>query len=484
MQPVAKTIEDRYEVLAEIGKGGMATVTKARQLSLGRIVAIKEIKPAYANNPELVERFKREARIAAALVHENIVQVYNFGATRPGELFIVMEFVDGQDLRTLLKNSGALPPRLAAIAVRNVARGLAYAHARGLVHRDVKPANIMITTLGEVKLMDFGIVRERDSELTRTGAFLGTPNYMAPEQFLGEEITPATDIFSLGVVLYEILTGAKPFKADNEGTLAKKVRTQKEAKVRSLNSEVPRRLAAVVHQCLAKDPHRRPEGGYELVRQLDRVIGPGNREDQRQELSAWLLDTVRAMEIKHQYGGISIKGAAAPAIPDEDLDPISPQSDEPRPSPSLGIRPVPRKPLQDELEFKEDSIDLDEVQLPPPARKSREPLEARPAPSDIGARVPPPAPPRKTSARRLAPAPAPEPDPGPDDSDSVVRPGEFIIKWLWRMILLAIAVLAGLIVFLLYVPADNDSGFKDRSLIERLLQKHQAEPPPSEPSGP
>jgi serine/threonine-protein kinase len=294
MCPANKNIKDTYEVLEQIGRGGMAQIYKARQTSLDRIVAIKEIKPAFAKNPELVERFKREAKAAASLVHENIVQVYNFGEARPDSPFIVMEFVDGMDLKSLLLSAGTVPPRMAAMAVREVARALSYAHSRGLVHRDVKPGNIMITRRGEVKLMDFGIVREMDSDLTKTGAFLGTPNYMAPEQFLGDEITPATDIFSIGVVLYEILGGRKPFKADSEGSLARKVRIEKESKLRSVNPAVPRKLQRITRACLRKKPGRRPADAEALIHQLDRYIGSKRREVQRKELALWVSEAASA----------------------------------------------------------------------------------------------------------------------------------------------------------------------------------------------
>ena len=272
-----RLIQDAYEILEEVGQGGMARVFRARQLSLNRVVAIKEIKTAFGSNPELLERFKREARTAANLVHENIIQVYNFGEPSRGSLFIVMEFMEGRDLKSLLLQSGPMPPRIAAILVREAARALAYAHARKLVHRDVKPGNIMVSDRGEVKLMDFGIVREMDSELTRTGAFLGTPSYMSPEQFLGEETTPASDIFSLGVVLFELLTADKPFKADSEASLSKKVRTEREPAIRSLNSRVPRRLAKIAHACLRKNPLKRVETTERLVQELEKFLRTRSR---------------------------------------------------------------------------------------------------------------------------------------------------------------------------------------------------------------
>jgi serine/threonine protein kinase len=421
-----KTIKDTYEILEDIGRGGMAQVYKARQLSLGRTVAIKEIKPAIAASPELVERFKREARAAASLIHENIVQVYNFGEPREDSLFIVMEYVDGFDLRTLLGKSARVPPRIAAIIVRELARALAYAHARGLIHRDVKPANIMVSNHGEVKLMDFGIVREMDSDLTKTGAFLGTPNYMAPEQYLGEDITPATDIFSLGVVLFEILTGEKPWKADGEGALAKKVRTETEPRVRSLNPAVPRRLQKIVHLCLRKKAARRPADAEELARLLDHVIGRATREERRREVDAWVRE-VTGQERE---------------TPGADSDSLK------------------------KIRIRERSTGGKKQEAPeaaaktkvsgPRGRDSEKPVKSARV---IG----------KSKAAEEKGLPAMEAPPGPPDEQGPAKMGEAVMKWAWRIILIAIALLAAVTVFLIFNPARNSGGSSYKQTIERII---------------
>ncbi|HUT55745.1 MAG TPA: serine/threonine-protein kinase [bacterium] len=435
MAPASKTIKDTYEILDDIGRGGMAQVYKARQLSLGRMVAIKEIKPAIAASPELVERFKREARTAASLIHENIVQVYNFGEPREDSLFIVMEYVEGFDLKSLLARSTMVPPRIAAIVIREVARALAYAHARGLIHRDVKPGNVMVSNQGEVKLMDFGIVREMDSDLTKTGAFLGTPNYMAPEQFLGEEIAPATDLFSLGVVLFEILTGQKPWKADGEGALAKKVRLETEPRVRSLNPSVPRRLQKIAHLCLRKKPARRPADAEELARMLDRVIGNASREEQRRELAAWVRE-------------------------------ITGQDREPTPASASGRDADSMKKIR----IRERSgpgvkkSELSEVQAKTRVSGARGPDGKKPVKS---ARVL-----GKTGAGSGASAaqkPAAD-QPAPDRPEPIEL-GEAIMKWTWRLILLAIALLAAITVFLIFNPAKNSAGPDHKDVIERIIDR-------------
>ena len=165
-----RELREKFEIVGHLGSGGMAEVYLARQDSLERLVAIKELKPAFASNPELYERFLREARTGAGLTHQHIVPVYQFGEGEHGP-FIVLEYVEGVDLKTAIVRSGGLPPRIALLIFSAVAKALVYAHQRGLIHRDVKPAIVMLGKNGEVKLMDFGIVRATDSDLTRTGAF-------------------------------------------------------------------------------------------------------------------------------------------------------------------------------------------------------------------------------------------------------------------------------------------------------------------------
>jgi len=266
-----REFRDNFEILGLLGSGGMAEVYLARQESLERLVAIKELKPAYAQNPELYERFLREARTGAGLIHEHIVPVYLFGEGERGP-FIVLEYLPGVDLKTAIARSGGIPPRIALLIFHAVARALAYAHQRGLIHRDVKPGNIMLGKNGEVKLMDFGIARLTDSDLTRTGAFLGTPSYMAPEQFQGEKLTGAADQFSLGIVFYEALTGVKPFRADDETSLSKRIQTQREVPPRRLNPGIPRRLQRVVKRLLAKNPAKRFNETQELVSVLESMM--------------------------------------------------------------------------------------------------------------------------------------------------------------------------------------------------------------------
>jgi serine/threonine protein kinase len=211
-------------VVDEVAAGGMAIVYRAIQDDLNRTVAIKALKPELAGDEQLATRFEREAQSLAALQHENIINVYDFHR-QDDSLFIVMEYVEGTDIYDLLDLCGRLPFDVAAIIAVQVARALDYVHYRDVVHRDIKPANIMISRQGGVKLMDFGIARDRsyDQELTQTGTGIGTPSYMSPEQILGDKVDARSDIFSLGIVLYQMVTGRKPFIEDEQRSVMNKI---------------------------------------------------------------------------------------------------------------------------------------------------------------------------------------------------------------------------------------------------------------------
>ncbi|MBX3271706.1 MAG: serine/threonine protein kinase [Sandaracinaceae bacterium] len=245
------------KILGEIGSGGMAVVYKAVQEPLGRPVAIKSLKPSIAVDSGFAKRFEREAHFMASLQHENILHVHDFIKDR-GTMHIVMEYVQGIDLYDLLELTPRLPVDIAAIIALQVARALDYAHFRGVIHRDIKPANIMISKHGEVKLMDFGIARDdKLSDLTETGTGLGTPSYMSPEQILGDKLDFRSDIFSLGIVLYQMSTGQKPFVEDDARTVMQKIRLDRYVSPRKLNSEVPRALEHIMARCMEKMPANR-----------------------------------------------------------------------------------------------------------------------------------------------------------------------------------------------------------------------------------
>jgi serine/threonine-protein kinase len=244
-------------IIQEIGSGGMAVVYKAIQEPLGRTVAIKALKPSIAVDSGFAKRFEREAHFMASLQHENILHVHDFVKER-GTMFIVMEYVQGIDLYDLLDITPRLPIDVAAIIAMQVARALDYAHFRGIIHRDIKPANIMISQQGEVKLMDFGIARDdRLSDLTETGTGLGTPSYMSPEQILGDKLDFRSDIFSVGIVLYQMVTGRKPFVEDDARTVMQKIRLDRYSSPRKINPAVPRVLEHTMARCMEKLPANR-----------------------------------------------------------------------------------------------------------------------------------------------------------------------------------------------------------------------------------
>jgi len=259
-------------ILEEVASGGMAVVYRALQEPLGRTVAIKALKTSAAAEENVVTRFEREAKSLANLQHENIIHVYDFHLER-GAMFIVMEYVQGIDLYDLLEKCGRLPYDVAAIICMQVARALDYIHYRGIVHRDVKPANIMIARTGGVKVMDFGIARDVSfGDLTEAGTGIGTPAYMSPEQVLGDKLDARSDIFSLGVVLYQMVTGKKPFVEDEKKSAMHKIRLEKHASARSVNAEVPRELSNIIDRCLEKQPRDRWRSAQHMVMALERFL--------------------------------------------------------------------------------------------------------------------------------------------------------------------------------------------------------------------
>jgi serine/threonine-protein kinase len=259
-------------IVEEVASGGMAVVYRAVQDPLGRTVAIKALKSSAAAEENVATRFEREAKSLAMLQHENIIHVYDFHHER-GALFIVMEYVQGIDLYDLLEKCGRLPYDVAAIIAMQVARALDYVHYRGIVHRDIKPANVMLSRSGGVKVMDFGIARDTSfGDLTEAGTGIGTPAYMSPEQVLGDKLDPRSDIFSLGVVLYQMVTGKKPFVEDENRSAMHKIRLEKHTSVRKLNPEIPRELERVIDRCLEKQPRDRWRSAQHMVIALERFL--------------------------------------------------------------------------------------------------------------------------------------------------------------------------------------------------------------------
>lgn len=257
-----------YRVLGELGRGGMAQVYKGLHETIQREVAIKELLPDAQKDKESLSRFHREALALAAFRHQNIVTLYDL-VEKNDSLFMVMEYVDGPTLQELIKE-GQLPPDVAAVVGARIASALDHAHFRHIIHRDLKPGNVMLTKTGEVKLMDFGIAKDVDLvALTQQGMAVGTPAYMSPEQVTGAQLDPRTDIFSLGVLLYEALTGTRPFQGKTAGEIFAKIRDGKYNPLSKAAPHVPAPLANVVKRALEVKPEKRFPDAAAMRRELD-----------------------------------------------------------------------------------------------------------------------------------------------------------------------------------------------------------------------
>ena len=259
----------RYAVERTLGGGGMAVVYLARDGELDRPVAVKVLAGHVLDDPAFRQRFVREARMAAGLSHPNVVSIYDTGED-DGRPFIVMEYVDGETVGDIVSRRGKVPAAEVVDLALQICGGLEHAHGAGLVHRDVKPQNLLVRAAdGAVKIADFGIARSADAtELTQVGTVLGTAAYLAPEQASGDEVSPATDLYSLGAVLYELLTGRPPYRFETLVELAFKQQEQAVDPVREHAPDVPEALEDVVMRCLARNPAYRPESAGALARDL------------------------------------------------------------------------------------------------------------------------------------------------------------------------------------------------------------------------
>src|SRR5918995_3511909 len=269
---LTQLVDNRYRIVRPLGSGGMAEVYLAHDDILDRDVALKVMSGRYAGDDEFVERFRREAQSAAALSHPNIVSIFDRGEADDGTYYIAMEYLPGGTLKDRILKRGALPPRTAAAVALQMAEALRAAHERDVVHRDIKPHNILITGSGDVKVTDFGIARAASSStMTRTGHILGTAHYISPEQAMGEHVGSASDLYSLGVVLYEMLTGELPFDADTPIGIAMKHVNGHLRPPQDLNPSIPDGINAITLRLLAKNPEDRYAGDSELIEDLERV---------------------------------------------------------------------------------------------------------------------------------------------------------------------------------------------------------------------
>jgi serine/threonine protein kinase len=261
----------RYEIIEELGQGGMGKVFKAFDRTINEVVALKLIRPEISVNDRAIERFRNELKVARKITHRNVCRMHDLG-TEGFFSYITMEYVAGEDLKRFIRRAGTLSPGKAVHIARQVVEGLMEAHRLGVIHRDLKPQNIMIDQDGNAKIMDFGIARFLDTErLTGSGVMIGTPEYMSPEQVDLRDVDQRADIYSLGVVIYEMVSGRVPFEGETPLGVAMKHKTEKARDIRELNAQVSAELAAIISKCLEKAPEDRYQTCEELMGDLGRV---------------------------------------------------------------------------------------------------------------------------------------------------------------------------------------------------------------------
>jgi serine/threonine-protein kinase len=262
--------DKRYRIMRKLGSGGMANVYLAEDQELGRRVAIKILNDRHAGDEQFIERFRREAKNAAGLSHPNIVSIYDRGEAE-GTYYIAMEYLDGRSLKELILTRGPAPVSVAVDYARQILSALRFAHRNGLVHRDIKPHNVLVDAEGHVKVTDFGIARAGASQMTEEGSIIGTAQYLSPEQARGTQVDQSSDLYSLGIVLYEMLTGQVPFTGDSPVEIAMKHLSATPPQLRDKRPDIPHSLELVVLRALAKDPAARYQSAEEMDADLERV---------------------------------------------------------------------------------------------------------------------------------------------------------------------------------------------------------------------
>src|SRR5947207_1073970 len=259
----------RYQILRILGQGGMGAVYQARDQELDRIIAVKVIRPELAADPGILQRFKQELILSRHVTHKNVVRIFDLGEA-DGTKFITMEYVEGKDLRTILRQQIKFSPIDAVKTIQQICRALEAAHAEGVIHRDLKPQNVMRDPNGRIVVMDFGLARSLESDgMTQTGALVGTLEYMSPEQALGTTLDQRYDLFAVGLMFYELLTGKAPFKADTAIASLMKRTHERAVPASEVDATVPLSLSAIVSRCLERDPKDRYASATDLLRELD-----------------------------------------------------------------------------------------------------------------------------------------------------------------------------------------------------------------------
>ncbi len=274
-----------YKIIEKIGEGGMAVIYRAFQPALKRPVVIKKLKDP---NREIIARFKKEALVSASFNQQNVVSIYDFLYTNRS-YYLVMEYVDGEDLRTLIDHLSPIPVDITLLIILEIARGLEYTHNQNIIHRDIKPSNILVGHDGAVKLIDFGVAKGRESsKLTQTGMIVGTPSYMSPEQAHGDPLSPQSDLYSLGILLYELLTSVKPYFGTNNTEILARIGRGKYIAPAAINPQIPLRVRRIIRKLLKRNRRKRYKTAGALIHDLERSIPWQQRSRKKIELARFL----------------------------------------------------------------------------------------------------------------------------------------------------------------------------------------------------
>ncbi len=347
-------LNDRYRLIEQIGSGGMAVLYKAQDLDLERTVAVKVLRPSLVGDPEFLIRFRREARAAANLSHPNIVTVHDVGQDGPKTHYIVMEYVPGQNLKQLIRAKGAFEVDASLAVIVEVCKGVGYAHRAGLVHCDVKPQNILVTPDNSIKVVDFGIARALVGAQAEEvdDMIWGSPHYFSPEQAVGDPPTPASDVYSIGVVLFEMLTGKLPFTGSDYRELAMAHLRQEPPSILDINSMLPAELDRIIRKVLSKEPAARYRTADQMGRILKKYLDEGQQTTSsfivrpsipqgQQAAPAPQRSQHREERPSSRPPGLTQEPVGQATVPT--LPPIEPQYT-PIPTPSRAPRPAPYTP--------------------------------------------------------------------------------------------------------------------------------------------
>jgi len=284
-----------YKIVSKIAEGGMAEIYKALQPALKRTVVVKKLKDP---NREIIARFKKEALLSAGFGHENLLAIYDF-IYFERTYYLVMEHVEGEDLRTVIDFLSPVPPDIAAMLIMEIARGLEYTHAQNIIHRDIKPGNVLISYSGDVKLIDFGVAKDDTStRLTMTGLIVGTPAYMSPEQATGEPLSPQSDLYALGTLLYELLTGIKPFTGEHHTEILAKITSNRYTPAERINPDIPHKLRRVLRRALRQERDKRYKNATEFIHDLENCISWQLRSRKKAVIAHFLRQLDKNIEVQ------------------------------------------------------------------------------------------------------------------------------------------------------------------------------------------